>query len=90
MQFDWDAGNLDHIEVHDVLPEEAVEVFFNGLIWLAFQDRHGEFRRVVVGRTDAGRFLVVVYILRDQRVRVLTAFDASKKRRRLYQERSGQ
>jgi uncharacterized DUF497 family protein len=89
MRFDWDAGNIDHVDEHGVTPDEAVEAFFNGLIWIAFQERNREFRRVVVGRTDAGRLLTVVYTLRDQKIRVVTALDASKPRRRLYRDRRG-
>lgn len=90
MEFDWDDANVGHmLDGHDVTPSEAVEAFYAPMALVAFQDRKGEFRRVAVGQTDAGRVLVIVYVLRHQKVRILTAFPASRRLRTFYKERRG-
>ena len=86
--FEWDDGNVDHLAEHGVAPTEAEE---------AFADRHGfsvpaystptELRGAVVGATEAGRVLFVVYTQRGDRIRVVTARDADPAFRRRYRRR---
>lgn len=85
--FDWDEGNAAHVARHDVTTDEAEQVVNGDRQFIAFQDRSGEFRRVIVGRTHAGRALSVAYVIRGGRIRVVTAFPASPKRRRLLDKR---
>jgi len=59
---------LEYALIHDPLD---IEVEF----------REGEERLVQVGATANGRILTVISTLRGERVRVVTAFDASKRRR---------
>jgi uncharacterized DUF497 family protein len=76
--FDWDAGNIDHIiDRHGVYPEEAEQVFFNG----AYIRRDGPIYRVH-GQDDSGRYLLVVCELRGSRARVISArpMDAAERR----------
>ena len=88
MDFDWDDGNVRHLnERHNITAEEAVEAFYSQFVLVAFQDREGEFRRFALGQTLAGKVLVFIYILRRQKVRIITAFPAKKRLQRLYQER---
>jgi uncharacterized DUF497 family protein len=75
--FDWDAENIQHIALHNVSVEEAEHVVLNHPIELEYQDWHtAEDRLQEVGLTLAGRFLVVVTTERDERIRVVTAYDA--------------
>jgi uncharacterized DUF497 family protein len=82
LAFDWDEGNTGHIARHDVTTDEAEQVVAGERLALAFQDRHGELRRRIIGRTRAGRVLVVVYHLRRGKVRVVTAHTAKATERR--------
>ena len=84
MNFQWDEANTGHIHRHGITTEEAEEVFCSDPVWLFFQESEGEFRRVIVGSTEAGRILTVVYTIRHSQVRVITAFPASPKRRMAY------
>jgi uncharacterized protein len=84
MQFDWDKENLAHIAAHDVSALETEQVINNEPFDLEFQTANGEERLVQLGETNAGRILVVVTTWRKTLIRVITAFDASKRMRRLY------
>ncbi|MGA9020618.1 MAG: BrnT family toxin [Terracidiphilus sp.] len=82
--FDWDTGNLNHIALHGVSRVEAEQAVLNDPIDLQFQDGTGEERVVQVGETNAGRILVVVTTMRDHLIRVVTAFPAKRRIRKVY------
>ena len=88
-QFDWDRGNIDHIALHGVTPAEAEQVVLNDPIDLQFQLRNGEERIAQVGETAAGRILVVITTVRDDLIRVVTAFPAIRRLRKLYLAQKG-
>jgi uncharacterized protein len=87
VEFDWDDANIRHIAEHDVTPEEAEEVLLGDALDLEFQAEEGnETRWVYLGETNIGRILQVVITLRGDKIRVVTAYDASKHEKRLYLE----
>lgn len=82
--FDWDEENQKHIARHGVTPDEAEQVLANDPLDLERQDINGEERFASVGLTDGGRWLLVVTTTRENKVRVVTAFDAGKRLVELY------
>ena len=85
-RFLWDAWNVGHIARHRVTPEEAEEAFQNEPLFL--KGRGGT--HVALGRTDAGRLLTVIYVVRPGgRVYVVTARDMDRKERRRYRRERG-
>ena len=83
--FEWDRWNIDkNLEKHRVHPFEGEEVFFNEPFFGALPSRteHGEERFYAVGKTNAGRALAVVFTIRRNKIRVISARDASRKERR--------
>jgi uncharacterized DUF497 family protein len=84
MYFDWDEANTAHIAQHHVLPYEAEEAatFKPVALYAAF--RNGEERFVQIGETYAGRVLLIVTTLRDDKTRVVTAHDVDLSKRRSY------
>jgi len=84
MQFDWDEANSAHIALHKITPAEAEQVVLNDPLDLAFETSSGEERMAQVGETHAGRILVVITTTRDDLIRVVTAFPAAKRLRKLY------
>lgn len=80
--FEWDKQNREHIARHDVTPEEAEQALSSGFIELAVQIRNREERVLCAGWTNAGRMLQMVYTVRSGRIRVVTAYAASRKLRR--------
>lgn len=77
--FEWDEQNRRHIARHRVTPEEAEEAVANDPLEMDAQYTDGEERFPLIGRTDSGRWLVVVTMQRNDKVRVVTAFEAGRR-----------
>ncbi|MBX3120693.1 MAG: BrnT family toxin [Nitrospira sp.] len=87
--FEWDKGNLTkNWEKHRVTPWECEQIFFNIPLVVADDAAHssGEPRYYVLGHTDAGRRLFLVFTVRKRQIRVISARDMSPKERRAYRE----
>ncbi len=88
--FDWDEGNVNkNWERHRVSFIECEQVFFNAPLIVGDDEKHSlvERRWFLLGRTDANRFLFVVFTFRNNLIRVISARDMSKKERRIYREK---
>lgn len=85
--FDWDDGNRDKNPKHTVQNWECEQVFFNEPLVILGDPQHSvaEDRRAAFGRTDSGRTLVVIYTMRNRRIRVISARDMNRKERRFYE-----
>jgi uncharacterized DUF497 family protein len=89
IEFDWDEANLRHVARHCVLPTEAEYVILNDPVDLGMEIVEGEERHLNLGATAKGRVLLVVTTWREDRVRVVTAFEPIKRLIQFYyQERS--
>lgn len=87
--FDWDAGNLEKNELkHGVSAGECEEVFFNLPLLLRGDPAHSrsEPRWFVLGKTSAGRTLFIVFTLRQDKIRGISARDMSEKERKRYEQ----
>jgi len=65
-------------------PDEAEQVIDNDPLDIEAEIVDGEQRFSSVGRTDQGRFLLVVTTFRNSRIRVVTAFPAPRSLIHLY------
>ncbi len=86
--FDWDEGNLlKNWEKHRVSAVECEQVFFNRPVVAAEDTEHSrqEERMFALGQTDAGRLLFVVFTVRRDLIRVISARDMSKRERKEYE-----
>jgi hypothetical protein len=90
--FSWDARKaaLNH-QKHGVAFEEAATVFADpdGLDWEDVEHSYQEQRHRRIGRSVAGRVLLVVYTTRrashgQESIRLISARQASKKERTAY------
>ena len=82
--FEWDAANRDKNFIkHKVTNEECEEVFFDPHKRLVGGKVHGgdEERHRLVGRTSQGRPLFVVFMMREEKIRVISARDLNRKER---------
>ncbi|HJX65082.1 MAG TPA: BrnT family toxin [Polyangia bacterium] len=89
--FQWDEGNADkNWELHHVSRAEAEEMFFNRPLVVASDDKHSEkeIRLAALGKTDADRLLAIVFTVRENLVRVISARDMSRRERSLYEQAS--
>ena len=84
---EWDAGNSEkNWHPHAVRQAEAEQALLNRPVLLALDVKHAaeEARFFGLGRTDAGRPLVVVFTARGTKVRVIMARPMNLAERRIY------
>jgi len=84
--FQWDASNIAHLARHDVLPAEAEAAILDTQAILLEIQTEAEERVKAVGATLGGRILVVVFTLRGEAIRAITAYGAPMSLQKLYLE----
>lgn len=87
--FEWDEGNITkNWEKHHVAHVECEEMFFNRPLVLKRDLPHSEDedRYFVLGKTDTGRLLFVVFTMRGTKIRIISARDMSRKEKKIYEE----
>jgi uncharacterized DUF497 family protein len=87
--FDWDENNREkNWKRHQVSAGECEEVFFNLPLLLEDDPAHSqkESRYYVLGHTIAGRRLFIAFTIREDKIRVVSARDMSKKERSIYEQ----
>jgi len=87
--FEWDKGNIGkNWERHGVTYLECEEVFFNNPLVVKNDIAHSttEQRYYVLGKTNGHRLLFLVFTIRDNKIRVISARDMSKKERLIYEQ----
>ncbi len=85
--FEWDAGNSDKNWLsHQVRQAEAEQALLNRPLVVAPDVRHSqrEPRFVTLGRTDRGWHLAIVFTVRGNRVRIISARPMSRAERQVY------
>jgi uncharacterized DUF497 family protein len=86
--FDWDEGNiLKNWEKHRVSASECEQVFFNRPLVTMPDASHSinESRFYALGQSDSGRYLFIVFTIRKNLIRVISARDMSRKERKVYE-----
>src|SRR3990167_5761641 len=87
--FQWDSANAEKNWIgHHVSQSECEEVFFNEPILLFDDTKHSqaEIRNYVLGKTNDGRKLFIVFTIRKTLIRIISARDMSKKERGIYEK----
>ena len=87
--FDWDDGNICKNEVkHNVDMIECESIFFNKPLLLFPDQKHSqkESRYYALGRTNFKRNLFIVFTIRNNKIRVISARDMSRKERKIYEK----
>lgn len=85
--FDWDEGNFDkNWTKHRVTPFECEQVFFNQPLVVVPDKPHSqkEARFYLLGQTDIGRLLFVVFAVRRNLIRVISARDMTRSEKEVY------
>ncbi len=85
--FDWDRGNINKNWIsHKVSPNECEEIFFNHPLLVTDDHQHSiiEKRYYSLGHTNKNRLLTVVFTIRKNMVRIISARDMSIKEREVY------
>ncbi len=85
--FQWDKGNSDKNWIsHQVTKSECEQIFFNQPLLIENDEKHSEIesRYYALGKADDERKLFVVFTIRENLIRVISARDMSKKEREVY------
>ena len=91
VQFTWDpAKAAANLSKHGVSFEDAASVFRNPMAKVLPDPTHSEHevRSLIIGHSAGGRLLLVVFTETADRIRVISARDASARERREYEEHS--
>jgi uncharacterized DUF497 family protein len=87
--FDWDKFNAEKIfSKHSVAVGECEEVFLDEIILVPDEKHsHAEQRYNVLGSTFLERLLFVVFTIRKNRIRIISARPMNRKEREIYHEK---
>ncbi len=86
--FDWDKNNRRHVQEAGVEAHEAEEAALDGgRIGTAAYNVGTEQRWALLGATEEGRVLFVVFTHRGQEIRIITARDAERSEKRRYRRK---
>jgi uncharacterized DUF497 family protein len=91
LEAEWDDGNVEHIALHGVEPEEVEEIVYEDCpSWIIRGRRRGvrEARWTIFGQTCGGRYLIAVIAPAPKRGvwRAVTAREMERRTRRRYQQ----
>lgn len=87
--FQWDQWNFNkNQKKHSVYYLECEQVFFNQPLLVYDDSKHSETekRYYVLGKTNSDRKLFMVFTIRYNLIRVISARDMSKKERDIYEK----
>lgn len=90
--FQWDEGNSEKNWIaHRVARAECEQAFLNRPLVVDDDRSHSQYepRFYALGRTDEGRNLFIVFTVRNDLIRVITARDMNRAERRIYSEKEG-
>ena len=82
--FDWDAANVGHIRRHAVTPLEVEEAVRGEHSTSPAREINGEERWKLFAKLRSGRYLVVVFTIRRNLFRTVTAYDMNAAERKTY------
>lgn len=91
LRFTWDPGKAAaNLHKHGVAFEDASTVFRNPLATVLPDPTHSEQeqRSLILGHSARGRLLLIVFTETEERIRIISARDASARERREYEEHS--
>lgn len=87
--FEWDSGNIDkNFKSHQVSCQENEEVFANQPLLVVNDVKHSikEKRYHVLGRTNTNRQLFLSITVRNQKVRIISVRNMSRKEKKEYEK----
>jgi uncharacterized DUF497 family protein len=89
ISFEWDERNKNKNLIHHVYADEAEEVFLNRPL-IIFQDKkhssNKESRQLALGNTFKDRRLSIIFTIRNNKIRVISARDMNKKESIRYEQ----
>jgi len=90
LEFEWDKHNSNKIRLrHNITPIEAEQAFFDDYS-IFFDSKHStaEKRYQLIGKSNTGKVLFIVFTPRNNKIRIISARSASKKERNNYDKKT--
>ena len=90
LAFEWDKGNVNkNFKKHKVTNIEAEEIFKNNPLIIFDDANHSltEKRFIAHGITSKERNLTIIFTLRSQKIRIISARIQNKKERKIYEKK---
>ena len=91
IEFDWDKANLNkNWQKHQISDGECEEVFFDPEKKILKDALHSlnEKRYILLGQTKLKKLLFVVFTIRENKIRIISARKLNKKEKHLYEQRT--
>ncbi len=86
VEFEWDTNKAEsNLEKHGVSFEEAAEVFFDPFYQEGDATINDELRDFILGYSLSQRLLLVVYVERGLRSRIISSRPATRIEKQLYE-----
>lgn len=87
LEFEWDGDKAkSNFDKHGVRFEEAAEAFLDPFYQIGDASRQGEERSFILGYSLTPRLLLVVYVERKTKTRIISARIATRSERYLYEQ----
>jgi len=89
MRFNWDKNKAEsNFRKHGITFEDAVTIFADPYLLFTEDIKHSEEeeREWAIGESENGLILVVVFTMRQEIFRIISARKATKKERKRYEE----
>jgi|SRR6266700_2774295 len=88
--FEWDKGNeLKNWLKHKVTNSEAEEAFYDKKRLVTEDTKHSskeELRFILFGKTKKVRLLFIIFTIRDENIRIISARDTNRKEVQFYEK----
>ena len=91
LEFQWDKGNIGkNVKKHKVQDKETEEIFFDECKKTFKDTLHSgdELRFRVIGKTKKEKLLFVVFTVRKEKIRIISARNINRKEEYLYYEKT--
>jgi uncharacterized DUF497 family protein len=88
MRFEWDEQKAEsNVLKHGITFEEAITVFADPYLLFTqdFQHSQGEEREWAIGEAENGSIVVVVFTMRGEQIRIISARRATKRECQRYE-----
>ncbi len=89
MRFEWDDNKAkSNILKHGITFEEAMAVFADPYLLFTEDSKHSapEGREWAIGESENGLMIVVIFTMRGEQIRIISARRATKMERKRYEE----
>lgn len=91
VEFEWDKGNIGkNFKKHGITDKESEEVFKNAPVFVSLDKKHStkeEVRYHALGQTNESKILFISFTVRENRIRIISARQASRKEREKYAQK---